>query len=272
MGTRASAWIVALVFLSAVPLSTSRAHADAEQDAAAEAQKAASALAERMKSTDDAIKKAALVEALKVHHPLVTAALARALSDADEGVRAAALVALVARTDLVAKKAAAVAVAARLERIAKKSEDYPERLKVIAALHDLAQPSSLRALAAETGIDVTSEELVARMHAIANLPSKDAIEEIIQFRASGRRRGGASEGPGQENRGKTARDAFAYAVGVDVGQDPDAMRAWWKEHEKGFDFSAAAERRAREGSGPKAKGPDGKGAKAPDPGTPPKAK
>jgi hypothetical protein len=108
------------------------------------------------------------------------------------------------------------------------------------------------------------EELVARMHAIANLPSKDAVEEIIQFRASGRRRAGPAEGPGGENRGKIARDAFAYAVGVDVGQDPDAMRTWWKEHEKGFDFQAAAERRAREGSGRAGKGAAGE--------KPPKAK
>ena len=254
MRTHTAATLAILAF-SLVALGTSPfAGADAAADAAAaEAQKAAQALVERIKSEDAAVKKAALADALKVQHPLVTAALGKALSDADEAIRSAALAALVARTDDVAKKAAATSVAARLERIAKKNEDYTERMKVIAALHDLAQPSSLKALAAETGLDVAPEEIAARMRAIANLPCKEAIDEIIQFRSSGRRGVRSPEGQGgQESRGRIAREAFAYAVGIDVGQDPDAMRKWWKEHEKGFDFAAASERRSREPFGGKA--------------------
>ena len=54
-----------------------------------------------------------------------------------------------------------------------------------------------------------------------------------------------------------ARQAFKYATGEDVGNDPDAMRKWWKEHEKGFNFEAAGLRRAKEGGGPTAKDGDG---------------
>ncbi len=241
------------------------ARADAASDAAAaEAQKAAAALAERMRSADADVKKTALAESAKVQHPLITAALSKALSDADAGIRAAALTALLARTGEVARKAAAVAIAARLERIAKKDEDYPERMKVIAALHDLAQPVSLKALSAETGVDVSSEELSLRLRAIANLPSKEAIEEIIQFRSSGGRLGRGDE---LGYRRRIAREAFFYATGADVGHDPDEMRKWWKEHEKGFDFQAAAERRGREGGGPKSKAGDGT---SPDTGKPAK--
>lgn len=262
MGSRLVSSVVVLS-LAAVSLGgparlVARASGDAASDAAAAAAlKAATALAERMRSPDADVKKTALDEALAMQHPLITTALGKALSDADDSIRAAALKALVARADDAGKKAAANAIAARLERIAKKNEDFAERLKVIAALRDLAQPSSLRALAAETGLDVPSEELAARMGAIANLPCKEAVEEIIQFRASGGRLGKGDE---LGFRRRIARQAFEAAVGIDVGNDPDEMRKWWKEHEKGFDFAGAAERRAREKGGPKSKPTDGSSA------------
>ena len=52
----------------------------------------------------------------------------------------------------------------------------------------------------------------------------------------------------------------------DPNKTVDEMRKWWKEHEKNFDFKAAAERRGREGGGPKAKPGDGK---SPDTGAKP---
>lgn len=237
---------------AAVVLGRARgARADAAADAAAaEATKVATALVERLRSKDADERKQALEEAAKNQHPLVTGALGRMLGEIDDAARPALLAALTARADAPGRKAAAAAIAARLDRIQKSDDDYAERQKLVAALHDLAQPASLKALAAELGTDVTADELAARLHAIANLPCREAIEEIIKFRAGGRRRTGPDD---QGNRGRLARDAFRYAVGVDVGQDPDEMRAWWKDHEKGFDFDEAAARRAREGSEPPSK-------------------
>lgn len=244
---------VVVVASSAVPR---LARADTPTDVAEAARKEATALAERLKSKDPAELKAALGDAAKHQHPLVTTALCRLVGDVEGSVRDALAAALVGRTELDGRKAAARAIEARVERIQKSDDDLTERIAWIGVLHDLAQPSSLRVLAAETGLDRSADELAARLRAIANLPSADAIEAIIQFRSSGNRRG--QPDPTGAQRGRLARDAFRYATGVDVGHDPDAMRAWWKDHAKTFDFDAAAERRAKEGGGPGADG-GGKG-------------
>ncbi len=232
-------------------VATRAAGADAASDAAAaEATKVATSLVERLRSKDVDERRKAIDEAAKNQHPLVTGALGRLLGEVDDAQRPALLAALVARSDDAGRKSAANAIASRLERIQKSDDDYSERQKLIASLHDLAEPSTMKALAAELGNDVTTDEVSARLRAIANLPCKEAVEEIIKFRSGGRRR----SGPGEPvNRGRIARDAFAYAVGVDVGEDPDQMRKWWKEHEKDFDFKEAAARRAREGADPAAK-------------------
>jgi len=110
--------------------------------------------------------------------------------------------------------------------------------------------------ATDAAAAATAEATKVATALVERLRSKDvderrkALEEIIKFRSGGRRRSGPGDG---ESRGKLARDAFTYAVGADVGQDPDQMRAWWKEYEKDFDFKEAAARRAREGSAPVAK-------------------
>lgn len=230
------------------------ATAPSAKEAEAAAAKEAAALVERMKSSDLDVKHPAMAEAKTVQHPTVTAQLARALSDPDELTRLAALEGLAARTTPEGRKAAATAIAARLPRLAEAPKLHDEHLRAIAILHDLAQPVALKALAARLGLDVEPEELAARLRAIANLPTAEAIETIIDFRATGGNRGGRSE---LGYRRRFAREAFTYATGTDAGQDPDAMRAWWKAHEKGFDFAAAAAERAKKGGGPKAKPGDG---------------
>jgi hypothetical protein len=217
------------------------------------------ALVDRMKATDVEVRKAAVQEAKTEQDERVTSALSRALSDADADVRAAALEGCLARTEAPAKKAAATAVATRLKTVAEKAALRDEALRLIQGLHDLAQPGTLAALEARLGVDVPPDELAARLRAIANLPSKAAVEAIIDFRASGGRLGARTE---LGYRRRYAREAFRYATGVDVGPDPDAMRKWWKDNEKEFDFEAAARRRAQTGGGPKANPKDGTSADA----------
>ena len=135
------------------------------------------------------------------------------------------------------------------------------------ALKTLAQPAALSSLTDRLGLDVAPEEIAARLNAIACTPSKDAIEEIIKFRSSGGKLGERTE---LGYRRRFAREAFMYATGVDVGPDPDAMRKWWKDNEKDFDFAAAAERRAKDAKGgAKLRPSDGKspdtGSKGDDP-------
>jgi hypothetical protein len=207
-----------------------------------------------MKASDVEARKAAVREAKTEQHARVTSALAKALSDDDAEVRAAALEGLVARTEAAGKKAAATAIAARVKSDAGKAALHDEVLKRIQALHDLAQPVALATLSDRLGVDDPPDEIAARLRAIANVPTKEAIEEIIDFRAAGGRLGGRQE---HGYRRRYAREAFRYATGVDVGPDPDAMRKWWKDNQKDFDFQFAAARRAREGGGPRSNPKDG---------------
>lgn len=244
----------ALAVLAASPAGAEEP-APASKEAEAAAAKEAAALVEEMKASDLDVKRPAVAKAKDVQHPTVTAQLARALSDADDLVRQTALEGLAARSTPEGKKAAATAIAARLPRMTEAPKLHDEMHRALEILHDLAQPVALKALAAHLGLDVDSEELAARLKAIANLPTPEAIETIIDFRSTGGRLGGGSE---LGYRRRLAREAFVYATGANVGNDPDAMRAWWKEHAKGFDFQAAAEERAKKkNAGPKAKPRDG---------------
>lgn len=253
--TLALLWVLlpALAGVAAHPARADDAAA-ATKEAEAAAAKAAAALVELMKSSDLDVKRPAVAQAKGDQHPTVTAQLARALSDADDLVRQTAIEGLAARTTPAGRKAAATAIAARLPRLAESPLLRDELLRALAILHDLAEPVAHKALAARLGLDVDPEELAARLKAIANLPIPEAVDTIIDFRATGGNRGGRGE---LGYRRRFARDAFTYATGADVGNDPDAMRAWWKEHAKGFDFQAAAAERAKKGGGPKAKPNDG---------------
>ena len=123
-------------------------------------------------------------------------------------------------------------------------------MKILAVLHDLAQPTTLKPLLDGIVIEIDLDELAGRLKAVAAIPTPEAIEEIIQFGSRGRH--------GLDRWRRLSTEAFNYATGAGLGTDPDAWRAWWKDHQKGFDFKAAALRRKDEGGGPGAKKSDTK--------------
>jgi len=115
-----------------------------------------------------------------------------------------------------------------------------ERLRVIGALHDLAQPSSVKVLMDDIKVETDLDEVKERLRAVANIPVENAVEELIRF--------AAAHGRGQGSNWRAPlREALRYALRYDAGNsDPDTWRAWWRENRKGFDFLAAAADRARE--------------------------
>ncbi len=214
------------------------------------------------RDAEDAVRSTEeLVEALKSKSPdeLTTAAneaakvpdhellrpLTKLLSNKDRAVRIAAVDALKTRQEKADRKKAASSLGAHLNKRTK-LEDLPERLAVIYALHDLAEPGSMKALL--DGIDRNMEagEVSARLKAVANVPSKEAIELLIKFMDSGGRR----DRPGQRG---AADGALRYATGAGnirkqwnriKGRGGDnAWREWWRENKKTFDPKAAAAKR-----------------------------
>ncbi len=238
---RLAAFAVALVGLLAVPTGA-RADDDPARDKAAEAEKAKKVadLCERFKANEADARLSAAMEAKDVQDPKVTAALAHAVSDADADVRKASIAALAVRTDDAAKKQAATALAARLTRLRTAPAMQEELLAALAALHDLAQPSTVRALAEGLDVDSTTDAKLmdAWTHAIGNIPSAEAIESLIDFLAR--------EGRGRQWWGRSTVAGLTYATGEKWGGDPDVWRKWWREHKQTFDFQAAAARRAKE--------------------------
>ena len=203
-------------------------------DEKAEAERVA-ALVARTRSADLETRRGAAVEAAAEQHASVTAALAHLLSDPDAEVRAAAITGLAKREDGTAKKSAASALAARLPRLAEKPAMKDELLKAVAALHDLAQPVAIKALLDDLPPVAEPGVLEARLMAVANVPAAEAIEELIDLLARGRK--------GADLVRRHAAEALRAATGERLGGDPDVWRAWWREHEKDFDYAAAAAKR-----------------------------
>lgn len=196
-------------------------------------------LLELLRSRDAAVREAALREAADVGSPELLPPLARLLSDDAPSVRVAAAAALARRADPKERRSAASALEGRLRTLGEKG-DAGERLALVEALHDLAQPSSVGPLVDGIRTDTPREEVEARLRAVANCPVPEAIEALIQFAAS-------------HGRGKRAdwnagtRAALRYATRADAGgADPDLWRAWWRKNERTFDFAGAAADRERE--------------------------
>jgi HEAT repeat protein len=240
---------LALAFLAAAALvfgPAPRAGAADEPDAKAEAERAkkVDALVERLKSADADERRGAAALALSEQDGKVTAALVRALTDADSQVRRAVIAALAARTEEHAKKDASAALLARTDRLVQYADLQVELIAVLGALHDLAQPTIVAPLV--HSIDLERREpaiLEARLRAIANVPTAQAIESLIDVMARG--------GRGNAWWKREVRGALMYATGQKFGADPDVWRKWWREEGKGFDFAAAAARRAKERAGKK---------------------
>lgn len=205
-----------------------------------EARERADEVARRLASTDREELLAALHEAAEHPHAALVPALAKLLRDADYAVREPAIEALARQKDEEGRKAAAKALAARLGPLTGKEEVQPELLKVIVALHDLAQPVSVKPLLDGIPHDEEGKVVGARLLAVANVPHRDAIEALLKFGSgSGKRRGG-------DGRGGLAATALQYATASKERRRIEEWRRWWSENGKDFDFVAAAEKRAEQ--------------------------
>jgi len=71
--------------------------------------------------------------------------------------------------------------------------------------------------------------------AVANVPSKEAIERLIQYGYKDRRGAGRTR--------DLATKALAYATQEKVKGGIEGWRKWWSDNEKSFDPIAAAEKR-----------------------------
>jgi HEAT repeat protein len=179
----------------------------------------------------------AAAAAKSVQDPKLLAPLVKLLRDENTEIRTTAIAALGARREPEQQKKAAEALAARLKSLAGKPEAESERTEIARALHDLAQVGAIEALLDDVGQGMGLDEVDARCRAVGNVPSPKAIEALIAFMQKGHR-----DGSGW--RASAAR-ALEYATGERRVNDPDQWRAWWKDHEKTFDFEAAAAARRK---------------------------
>ncbi len=194
-------------------------------------------LAGRLAADDASAVIEACREAATSQEPALTAPLTRLLRHDNPAVRRAAIEALGLRKPAAERKKAAQALAPRIAPLAAKEETKEECLAVVTALHDLAQPAALTALLDGIGPDDDRDIARARMHAAANVPSKEAIEELIHLGSAGRR-GGA------QWRAAAVVDALRYATQERVEGGIEAWRQWWMENRKTFDVDLAANKRA----------------------------
>ena len=127
---------------------------------------------------DAAVRLAAARAAAGVQDKLLVAPLVRLLRDKERPVRSAAVEALAGRVDEKQRRSAALGLAPRLGPLAKDPEDLAELLELVQALHDLAQPVTIKAL-----LDVTVNDdpkaVKARAMAVANVPCAEAIDEPL---------------------------------------------------------------------------------------------
>jgi hypothetical protein len=194
-------------------------------------------LASRLGSDDASALVEACREAATSEEPALTAPLVRLLKHDNPAVRRAAIEALALRKPAEEKRKAAQALALRIAPLAAKEEGKEESLAVVQALHDLAQPVALKALLDGIGPDDDRDLTRARTHAAANIPSKEAIEELIHLGSAGRR-GGA------QRRTASVIEALRYATQERVEGGIEAWRQWWTDNRRTFDVDVAANKRA----------------------------
>ena len=195
----------------------------------------ATELAKRMASKDAEDRLSAVRESGPVYHRAIVAPLIKLLKDKDTRVRTEAITSLGLRDDPKNKKSAARALAGRLKPLEGNEKTREELKKIVQALHDLAQPTTIKALL-DMKADADPGVARARSMAVGNIPSKEAIERLIGHGDKGRKRKrGASSGITQ---------ALAYATQEKVKGGIEGWRKWWKENKATFDVDAAAEARA----------------------------
>ena len=223
------------VAIAAIALSLILYPAAAEDRVEAELKASAKALAEQLASKEPGVRAEALKAAATNQHALVTTPLIKLLKDKDFATRVAALNALGTREHASERKKAAKAVASRLSKLSSKPETRTELLQAIDALHNLAHPTSIKPLLDNLTKETDREIARARLMAVANVSSPEAIDGLINLAAKGR----------NMNRLKDlVRAALKDATGENVRGGADEWRAWWKENKKDFDFESV--RAARE--------------------------
>jgi len=194
-------------------------------------------LVQRLASDDSNVTIDACREAASSEDPAVTAPLIRLLKNDNPAVRKAAIEALALRKPAEEKKKAAQALAQRIAPLAAKEEGKEECLAVVSALHDLAQVVALKPLLDGIAPDADKDLARARMHAAANIPAKEVIDELLRLGSAGRR-GGA------QWRAAAVLDALRYATQEKVEGGIEAWRHWWTENKKTFDVDVAENKRA----------------------------
>ncbi len=203
-----------------------------------EAERTAKDVLKDLKDRDRGIKILAIAECAQFPDASIGTQLTKMLKEKDFELRMAVIDALKAREDKTDRRRAAQALAARLKPLTGKLQDAEEYEAVIDALGHLAQPCSIKAL-----LDMKTEEdkatAQARLMAVANIPSKDAVEALIQFGSKGRNRGSNNQ------RVFTAK-ALQHATGQKFGKDMDKWRAWWRENRDTFDLKMMKAQREAE--------------------------
>jgi len=204
-----------------------------------EQREAAKPIAKKLTSKNDEEVYAGLHLAAENQDKSLTSPLCKLLKNKNPSIRTTAIEVLALRSEPAAQKKAAHSLAARLKPLADKEDDKEELLKVVQALHDLGQPSTIKALL-DCKHDEARDVRQARAMAVANVPSKEAIERLIQY--------GYKDRKGKGRTRDIATKALAYATGEKNRGGIDGWRKWWKDNEKGYDVIAAAEQRAEKRS------------------------
>jgi len=226
---RSLVWIPLTLLLVAAPW------AQAEESEAKQRKQAAKVIAAKLASKNDEEVFTGLHEAALNQDSALTAPITRLLKSKNPAVRYGAIETLATRSVESEQKKAARSLAARLKPLADKEDNREELLKVISALHDLAQPSTIKAL-----LDSKNEEdrevRQARAMAVANVPTKEAIERLIQYGYKDRKGAGRTR--------DIATKALAYATGARVKGSIEGWRKWWSDNKKDYDPFVAADARA----------------------------
>ena len=199
-----------------------------------ERKEAAKRIATKLASKNDEEVFTGLHEAALNQDPVLTSPLTKLLKSKNPAVRYGAIETLATRALAAEQKKAARSLAARLKPLATKEDDREELLKVIQALHDLAQESTIKALL-DSKNDEDRDVRQARAMAVANVPTKEAIERLIQYGYKDRR--------GQGRTRDIAVKALRYATGEQLKGGIEVWRKWWSDNEKTFDPVAAADAR-----------------------------
>lgn len=222
--------LISLVVLLFAPFASAGEEAELKQR-----KEAAKLIAKKLASKNPEEVFTGLHEAAQNQDPVLTSPLTKLLKNKNPALRYGAIETLATRELGAEQRKAARSLSARLKPLAAKEQDREELMKVISALHDLAQESTIKALL-DSKNDEDRDVRQARAMAVANVPSKEAIERLIQYGYKDRRGTGRTR--------DIAVKALQYATGLKNQGGIEGWRKWWSENEKNFDPVAAADERA----------------------------